>query len=426
MSLAPPIVRDGFYYNGDLCVEVGNLNRHKRASISEITAILRPDLKKPRATSAVSPSKDPVGHWYEAQLIHYGLPPTKDKARAKLRLLEALNTSSLAVPAWIVRLEAQLKKEYAAAEKKAKTQYRADIAASGQSEPVTPSKKRKHVEATNSVNVNINFGPYTASSGGQQWQTASHPSTAMSNFPSPIESPASKKHEASTRIEKFANGTPLGIGTADNKDLFITTPTRVRPRETARSPTILQTERTPKTEHVMKKESSIKKEWKVKKEPSSSPKPKLGLINGYYEISCPKLQGSFSDTDDEFSLILCLDSPGVWGAYDFDMFSGILHLEERPWEPSHEPISCTWRGRENGENEISFGESCIGGITFLGDGRIEGCLNLYGECKFFGTRMPGPPSAPRSAASMKEEWSGYNEDAYEDEAYSRWGRRRFR
>ena len=343
-----------------------------------------------------------------------------------MRLLEALNTSSLAVPVWIVRLEAQLKKEYAAAEKKAKTQYRADIAALGQSEPVTPSKKRKHIEATNSVNVNINFGPYTASSGGQQWQTASHPSTAMSNFPSPIELPASKKHEVSTRIEKFANGTPLGIGTADNKDLFITTPTRVRPRQTAKSPTILQTERTPKTEHVMKKESPIKKEWKVKKEPSSSPTSKLGLINGYYEISCPKLQGSFSDSDDEFSLILCLDSPGVWGAYDFGMFTGILHLEERPWEPSHEPIPCTWRGRESGENQISFGESCIGGIAFLGDGRIEGCLDLYGECKFFGTRMPGPPSAPRSAPSMKEEWSGYNEDAYEDEAYSRWGRRRFR
>ena len=79
MSLAPPIARDGFYYNGDLYVEVGNLNRHRRASISEITAILRPNFRKPRATSAVSLFGDPAGHWYEAQLIRYGLPPTRDK-----------------------------------------------------------------------------------------------------------------------------------------------------------------------------------------------------------------------------------------------------------------------------------------------------------------------------------------------------------
>jgi len=32
-----------------------------------------------------------VGHWYEAQLRHYGLPPTKDKNAAKVRLLGALN-----------------------------------------------------------------------------------------------------------------------------------------------------------------------------------------------------------------------------------------------------------------------------------------------------------------------------------------------
>lgn len=96
MSFAPPISRDGFHYNGDLYVEVGNLNRHKRASIAEIGALLRPDLTKSKGKSI--PSKDEVGHWYTALLIHYGLPPTQGKARAKVRLLEALTASKLLVP----------------------------------------------------------------------------------------------------------------------------------------------------------------------------------------------------------------------------------------------------------------------------------------------------------------------------------------
>lgn len=87
------------------------------------------------------------------------------------------------------------------------------------------------------------------------------------------------------------------------------------------------------------------------------------------------------------SLILCLDSPAVWGAYDFGMFSGILKLEERAWESSQEPIPFKWRGRENGESEMSFGDNCAVELMFLGCGRIEGWINVYGECHFSGMRL---------------------------------------
>ena len=141
MAFAPPAVRGNFLYNGDLYVDVGNFNRHKRASIAEISEVLRPDLKK---TKSSIPVKDPVGHWYEAQLIHYGLPPSKDKARAKMRLLENLNKSNLNVPSSIVAMEAELKKEFASAARKAKAQHKADMAASQSisSKPVQ-NKKRK-------------------------------------------------------------------------------------------------------------------------------------------------------------------------------------------------------------------------------------------------------------------------------------------
>ncbi|KAI4259318.1 MAG: hypothetical protein L6R42_004631, partial [Xanthoria sp. 1 TBL-2021] len=134
MAFAQPAVKDNFLYNGDLFVDVGNLNRHKRASVAEITEVLRPDLKKPRNAAGV---KDPVGHWYEAQLIHYGLPPSKDKARAKMRLLENLNQSKL----------------------KAKAQYKQSM------QIETPStKKRKNTGDQNpfpTINVNINVGEAT-------------------------------------------------------------------------------------------------------------------------------------------------------------------------------------------------------------------------------------------------------------------------
>ena len=129
----------------------------------EITAILRPDLKKANAALATS-IKDPVGHWYEAQLIHYGLPPSKDKARAKMRLLEALNASKLVVPAHITALETSLRKEYEAAERRAKAEYKkAGLLAAGvKSESEKKRKERADVTtvSVNPVNVNINFGNY--------------------------------------------------------------------------------------------------------------------------------------------------------------------------------------------------------------------------------------------------------------------------
>ena len=57
MTFAPPVSRGDFHYNGNLYVEVGNLNRHERASVEDLTATLRPDLKKSKKGS-LDPPKD--------------------------------------------------------------------------------------------------------------------------------------------------------------------------------------------------------------------------------------------------------------------------------------------------------------------------------------------------------------------------------
>lgn len=57
---------------------------------------------------------------YAAQLIHYGLPVTKDKNGAKVRLLNALNASKLEIPASVLKLEGELKKEWEGENRKMK------------------------------------------------------------------------------------------------------------------------------------------------------------------------------------------------------------------------------------------------------------------------------------------------------------------
>ena len=96
---------DSFTYERDtFFVEVGGHNRHRRATVYEIQELLHPPFPQP--------NKDPTGHWYEAQCIHYGLRPSKTKSVAKTRLLDALNNKSLKVPEIIQQTETRLRKKW--------------------------------------------------------------------------------------------------------------------------------------------------------------------------------------------------------------------------------------------------------------------------------------------------------------------------
>src|SRR5579871_1251227 len=134
MSLVPPTSKDGFYFAVDsLYVEASGHNRHRRATITELNSLFHPD-------NAANAPKDPVGHWYEAQLRHYGLPPSKKKAVAKSRLLDAVNKGNLVVPAHIQKLESEMKKEWIKKEREAKMELKEK---KKNDEPAPRGKKRK-------------------------------------------------------------------------------------------------------------------------------------------------------------------------------------------------------------------------------------------------------------------------------------------
>ncbi|MCJ1280675.1 hypothetical protein MMC21_008505 [Puttea exsequens] len=491
MAFAQPVTRGNFLYNGDLYVDVGNLNRHKRVSLAEITEVLRPDLKKSKSGP---PLKDPVGHWYEAQLIHYGLPPSKDKARAKMRLLENLNNSNLKVPPGIIAIESDLKKEFAAAERKAKAQHKASVAANnlGKKKPKADAKRKLPESGTlaPNIHVNINIG--------------STPPSGLGSFTSQIDSPPAKRTKQIARrgggpssgllragvqsrsvtdqstpsIHSHEDQAPrkystkqtarrsigsFGIGSRDSDSVFdiskltaATNKKAVAKKETnaksdaktskvkvKQEPILkkeLSKEPNTKKEPKIKKRPAVKNESAVNKEPAAKKEPKvkkelnvthrpvttltssyssLGLINGVYDITCPKLEGEWNNCRD-LTLILTLDSTSLWGAYDFGVFAGIIRFAERPWSPSDEGLHFQWRGRETGEGEMSFGDDCHGEMAFVGGGGIAGIVNLYGDCPFQGVRRNGPGTPVRSAVSMRNEWDGYSNEAYEHERRARW------
>ncbi|KAB5582589.1 hypothetical protein GE09DRAFT_1211229 [Coniochaeta sp. 2T2.1] len=99
----PPVSRDGFtFINNEFFAESPNHHWHRRATPAEL-----------KAHFDSGSDKDKPAHWFEAQLIHDGLPPSKTKAVARMRLFDAVkdNIKKLAVPGHIGRLEAELKKE---------------------------------------------------------------------------------------------------------------------------------------------------------------------------------------------------------------------------------------------------------------------------------------------------------------------------
>lgn len=100
MAFAKPVEKDGFSYAGeDFYCQSSNSNRHRRATVPEL-----------RAHFSGKDPQDRPAHWYEAQLIHYGLPPSKTKGTAHKRLFDAVNKGGLCVPPHIIRIESELKR----------------------------------------------------------------------------------------------------------------------------------------------------------------------------------------------------------------------------------------------------------------------------------------------------------------------------
>ncbi|KAI0426611.1 hypothetical protein F5Y09DRAFT_345502 [Xylaria sp. FL1042] len=234
MSLAPAVTRDGFSFAGDLYAEASGHNRHRRAAVSE----LKEHFKS-------GSDKDRPAHWFEAQLIHYGLQPSKTKSVARMRLFDAVNAGKLAVPSHIQKLEKELKNEWIKNERKAKQAVKAGGSTSAASSTMAAGKKRKADSPNVDMNIsvggmNITFSANNASKSSSAAKkaktstTGSASSKAAKGGAKSKNKPASKPAKKTPKPKASTAGKAKATPSASAPKKAASTSTKTTKKQTAR------------------------------------------------------------------------------------------------------------------------------------------------------------------------------------------------
>ena len=382
---ATPVRRDHFIYHNELLVDPGNRKQYRRAPTSELSALLKP-------TAASSSTKDETAHFYEAQLVHYGLPRTKDKARAKWRLLEALDHNSLSVPADVAKIEGQLKKEYNAGCKKQK------------SAALVQSSGAAAVNQATNVNVNVSV---SVSDGGSKKRKANETpaggsKTKKTKTSSP-KKPASSENKLNTKLPSTQKPTKTATTT--------TSPWTVKKPQTARAtrgagstatstrtPTAAPSDEAPRKKQTarcnrggMHASPSTRPTpaWNADA-PSKSPLPKQtarrSVVAGPYpslprEEVKPKSEGRLQvsgryqiqiPVNSNLSLIIARDTYVIWGAFKLGFYEGFLKAQQVNANGfGGADFQLEWRGQELG-GDLPCGGA--GGFCVEPSGALAGSI----------------------------------------------------
>jgi hypothetical protein len=372
-QFAAPILRGGFLYSSILYTDGGEHNYHSRATIEELTALLRPGAPKPDKRLKIQRPpdilKDQKGHWYTAQLIHYGLPVTKDKNAAKVRLLEALNERRLEVPAWVKKLEGELKKEW-------------------------DSENRKLKKAAKSAAVTISPLP-------KQPKGTTRNSAQFQPSPQP-----------SQRKRKRDDNWMSNMDDGNKKTKRNETVPRLDSRLPRYSTSHVKIEIT-KTEPIS--------QFPFKSEPEGYYyDPPLNLtLTGTYRVTCPSMSDMFAQHGPRnLHLTLLQDEDrGVWWAsFSWWSWDCIIQMNPGPsYETLGQPCTLGWRLRDHDTGRMHFGRGKTGNITFNRDQTMDGVLvnmPFLGTLEFWGRRIPGPKYVERSGHAFQLEWDTFVNAAY--------------
>lgn len=467
---APPVTSDGFAFaNGDFYAEASGQNRHRRATPAEL-----------KTHFASGNEKDHPAHWFEAQLIHYGLKPSKTKSVARMRLYDAVNADQLKVPATITVLEGSLKKEWMKKDRDAKksaetvTKTKPSAAegsakANARTKPAAPTKRKRDADEQ----------PKKA----KATPTPKAQRTATSiTAPPKAQRPAKKpKPTSATR----GGRTPAAQASASAAAMppLSSTPTRVKQtarrggisqqgsaRQTANDPSASETPRFQTIQTARCSRGRAAPRGRLPSSPSprrdhdeddndgwtydDAPPPytefdygpdnwyssggfdqededdddgyglggnlsPLGLLNGSYEITSPDVSDEWSRYgEDSFDLVLTISGTSMWGRFDLGVVRGVMFFSRRPHESSDDEVPFEWRGEED-EGSIMY-QNNEGYMRFLGGGRIEGYIDFM-SLHFQGRRLPGQGTRSEvDARTMERTWDGYSEEEYERMRVARW------
>ncbi|EHK18315.1 uncharacterized protein TRIVIDRAFT_47613 [Trichoderma virens Gv29-8] len=395
MSKTAALVSEGkfAFTNGFFFAEASD-HRHRRATQEEL-----------RTHFASGSDKDYTAHWFEAQLIHYGLQPSKVKSnklkkewtkRDRAEKKAAKNVSSTAVP----QVEAT---EKSTRKRKADVTVNVTINANhlgntASSAPIANEFKRAKASKS-SENGSAPMPPrftmrQTARRGGSsQSSRRPEPVTRTSPAPAPPISYMARRGSLSVSHGRVQSSRAQSDVYSDytHVDSFDEPPP-------------------PYKDYC---EDSSRYDGTASLLP-------LGLLNSRYDISSPYVESQWPRYASELSLVFTIAGSSLWGRFDFGIIEGVLYFEERPWSSSYDSIPFFWRGRE-AEGPISYDdENNRGWIKFLGDGRIEGWIDHQGV-QFEGQRLPGQGTRSEiDASTMQNEWDLYTEEEYNRLNEARW------
>jgi hypothetical protein len=162
------------------------------------------------------------------------------------------------------------------------------------------------------------------------------------------------------------------------------------------------------------------------------------IHNGSFRVVSPYLAAEWPDYvphDGNFKLRVRASSTGahLWGSFEFGVVTGVFKTTAGP--PSEvDPESdasftarIKWRGYEQGEGQMTFGNNNTGSITFSGGRprRVEGVLNgsflSQGKATFAGTAVPNMVVMDKALKDWKVKWRSINDRAYNAASRGRWG-----
>lgn len=416
MALVNPVEKDGFSYAGDsLYCEASNLNRHRRATLPEL-----------KAHFAGKDTENRPAHWYEAQLLHYGLPPSKTKGTAHKRLFDAVIKGGLDVPAYIKKIEADLKKEWNKKDREAKKVLRESAVVPSSSK----GSKRKADQV--STNVSVSVSVQVSSNGSVKVQAAQ---------PKAKKAKTTKTAPAATKVKekvtKSANSRTTTTGPNQKKTPAAKPAPAPKPAGSPSKPKA-SAKRTPQRPSFSNagmsgyasggsgadygeqpppySEFDVGHGSSSQERQQSSPQPKLGLLNGRYRVSCPDIEDDYPEFMNDFGLIATLDGNNLWLKFDFGAMTGMIKIL-RPFEASQEHYSMFWRGYHiHGSTNRQFVNidtvrraGPVNYLVFLGGGHIHGslCVNTSSSpINFDAYRLTGQSMTSEiSPTEARAEWT---------------------
>ncbi|KAG5652278.1 hypothetical protein H0H81_005590 [Sphagnurus paluster] len=386
------ISRDGFIYDGrSFCVEIDQ-HRHPRASPTSLHALLTyvdPGTaltkKGTVAKRQPTPHTDQPAHYYQAQCIHYGLHPYKQRLAAKRHLLAAFESGdgTIAVPEHIRALEEEMRVEYDVANANAQEKMAAQRARRREREAERRREKveaREMVEDFAAAGINIELG-------------------TIDGTDSDYEQKPNKYIQLRTDIAQLSEEQLRSIVERLAFDL-----------------------RTGSLKKMTGKEIALAKAENAKAQAAANEDTndmkRLGNLptkdnEGRYNIVAPYLRDEWPDDTEKMSLKMSISrgKSHFWVWFHFGIVSGIMRSFSAP--PTHvgDKVRFQWRGREEGEGEMTYDEANTASITFLGEGRIRGRMCWNGELfEFLGKKARiAEGNLNRAVQRWKKEYWGINE-----------------